>query len=175
MKKPVFCSRISFLVLLYLTAVGCQRVSDQRGAAPASGEAGEQSVHLLVLQGPAGSTLALAPVFIEEQGPFAFALDTGASQSVIDEELAEQLHLPQAGKALEVTGVAATAEASQVRVNNWRVGEVKLRGRTLISLALSEPNRRLKLRGLLGSDVLSQFGSVLVDYSQQRLLLRARP
>jgi hypothetical protein len=40
---------------------------------------------------------------------------------------------------------------------------------------LSEPNRRLKMRGLLGSDVLSRFGAVTVDYDHQRLALRTRP
>jgi len=43
------------------------------------------------------------------EGPFSFALDTGASHSVIDEDLAERLKLPRGGPDIEITGVAATA------------------------------------------------------------------
>jgi predicted aspartyl protease len=114
-------------------------------------------------------------VFIGGHGPFAFALDTGASHSVIDQDLADRLGLPSAGPAVEVTGVAATAEAGQVRVGGWRVGDVLLPGDTVVTIGLSEPNRRLKMRGLLGSDVLSRFGAVTVDYDHQKLLLHARP
>ncbi len=167
--------RLLALALPLLAVGGCQRGADQRTAQPPGTPAEERSIPLLVLEGPGGATLALAPVYIAGHGPYAFALDTGASHSVIDRELAEQLGLPTAGSAVEVTGVAATAEAGQVRVGGWRVGDVQLPGDTVVSLALSEPNHRLKMRGLLGSDVLSRFGAITVDYDRQRLLLRARP
>jgi hypothetical protein len=174
--RHTYCKRIRLLALAIplLPLAGCQRGAEQQPAASPTGGA-EQAVRLVVLQGPGGSTLALAPVFIDGRGPFAFALDTGASYSVIDQELADELNLPSAGPPVEVTGVAATAEAGQVRAGGWRVGVVPLPGDTMVTLDLSEPNRRLKLRGLLGSDVLSRFGAVTVDYAHQRLVLRPRP
>ena len=163
-------TRLFALVTLPLLAlIGCHH----DGNSAATGN--EQSVPLFVLQGPSGSTLALVPVYLNGQGPFAFALDTGASQSVVDEDLADQLKLPKDGPAVEMTGVSATAEATQVRVNAWRVGDVELPGRSMVCLKLSAANRRVKMRGLLGSDVLSRFGAVTVDYNNQRLLLRVHP
>lgn len=158
---------VVFLAVSFSLLVGCHRGEPKVG--PAAG--GAQNVGLYVVQGPDGSTLAFAPVFINGQGPYAFALDTGASHSVIDEDLAEELGLPSAGPDIEITGVAATAEARQVKVGEWRVGGVELPGHRVVALSLSEPNRRMKIRGLLGSDALSRFGAVIVDYRQQRLTL----
>ncbi len=151
---------------------GCRSLMQR--TAPPTALAGEQTVPLLIVQGPDGSNLALAAVYIDGQGPFSFALDTGASHSVIDQALAEQLGLPVAGPAVELSGVAATAEGIPVRLRSWRVGDVELPGRTMVSVNLSAPNQRLHLRGLLGSDVLSRFGTVTVDYHRQRLLLRGQ-
>ena len=76
---------------------------------------------------------------------------------------------------MEMTGVVTTTEAHQVRVGVWRVGDVELPKHKLVALSLSEPDRRQKLRGLLGSDVLRRFGAVRMDYDNQRLTLRTRP
>jgi predicted aspartyl protease len=149
---------------LLVAPIGCQRGARQ--VVTAGG-----IVTLFVQQGPDGSTLAFAPVYINGEGPFAFALDTGASHSVIDEQLAEQLNLPTIGNDIEITGVVGTAEARQVQVGSWRVGQVELPGHRMVAVSLSEPNRRQKIRGLLGSDALSRFGTVTVDYRTQRLLL----
>jgi hypothetical protein len=89
--------RLALLAIALLAAAGCRRGAVEQAGAPPSQAGDGQTVSLLVLQGPGGSTLALVPVFIDGQGPFAFALDTGASHSVIDKDLAEQLGLPAAG------------------------------------------------------------------------------
>jgi hypothetical protein len=81
------------LAIVFAAIPACQRLGKRRTAAPTAGEEGMQSVPLLVLKGTDGATLALAPVYVDDQGPFAFALDTGASHSVIDEDLADQLVL----------------------------------------------------------------------------------
>lgn len=47
----------------------------------------------------AGRTLALVEVFLQRQGPFLFALDTGASSSDVDVDVAARLALPRAGSA----------------------------------------------------------------------------
>lgn len=161
--------RLLVLASALLALAGCQRL-----ATPGTGSE-EPGVPLLVVEGRSGSTLALAPVFINGQGPFAFALDTGASHSVIDQELAEELKLPAAGPNVKVTGVATTAEAEQLQMDSWRVGDVPLPGNTIVSLGMAQTNHGVKLRGLLGSDVLSRFGAITVDYDRQRLFLRARP
>jgi predicted aspartyl protease len=127
---------------------------------------------MVVLQGP-GGTMALVPVYIDGQGPYSFALDTGASHSVIDVRLAEKLGLQEDGPAVEMTGVVAASEAMPVVVSQWRVGDIRLPAHHLAALNLSELDRKTGIHGLLGSDILSRFGVITVDY--QRQLLEFRP
>jgi Aspartyl protease len=159
-------------MVFVLTATGCQRHEEQSHLAPLP--KGELAVRLLVLHGPGGTAMALVPVYINGQGPFTFALDTGASHTLIDREIADRLNLEAVGEPVETTGVSAEAEALPVRVQKWRVGDIKLPPRTLITLRMAEPSRRFKLQGLLGSDILSQFGVVQIDYKGQVLTLRPK-
>lgn len=153
---------------------GCGFVGSLTQPAPESSAVpvGERTVQLLVLQGPEGSALALVPVYIDGQGPFTFALDTGASHSLIDRRLAERLHLSVAGPPVITTGVASRTTSIPVQVAAWSVGQVRLPARTLVMLDLPRAsNEAHQLQGLLGSDVLSLFGTILVDYDGQVLTL----
>jgi len=153
---------------LLLALPGCSRLSTPQPAP------GEHTIKLVVLQGPGSGTLALVPITIAGEGPFNFALDTGASHSVIDRELADSLRLPVAGPATEVAGVGAVSEATPVRVKEWRVGTVELPAGTLMVVDMPKSSRALKMHGLLGSDVLSRFGAIRVDYVNKELTLRPR-
>ena len=73
-----------------------------------------------------GETLALVPVYIHGKGPFAFALDTGASRTVVDRRIAAELGLPAAGPEVPVSGVGGNVAAQPVRVEDWRVDEIEL-------------------------------------------------
>jgi predicted aspartyl protease len=154
------------LVLLSLTSCG-QVLS----GLPLASNPQPRTVPLQVVEGPEGSVLALAPVFINGQGPFPFALDTGASVSLIDRELAGQLGLPIAGTPREVTGITGAEEAELVRVDQWQVGEVGLPAAMGVTVNLPEPSRGVGLQGLLGSDILSEFGVITVDYRRGILIL----
>jgi len=143
-------------------AAGCQRGPEV--------PPGAQAIEMVVLKGRGGETLALVPVFIEGKGPFAFALDTGASRTVVDRRVAEELGLPPAGGAAEVKGVGGRAVAVPVRVGGWRVGGIELPAGTIDALDLAADGRQDGLRGLLGSDILSRFQTVLVDYKRERLV-----
>ena len=147
-------------------------VTPQPTLSPVPGQV--QEVPLEVVEGPQGAVLALVPILIQGQGPFAFALDTGASQSIVDEQVADQLNLPVVGKAGKVTSVTGAEQADLVRVSDWRVGDVTLPQTNVISLSLPEPSRGVGLAGLLGSDILSRFGSITVDYDRQVLVLHAK-
>lgn len=137
-------------------------------------EAGDDlEIPLQIVEGPEDSVLALVPVLIEGKGPFSFALDTGASNSVIDEAIAEELDLEQVGEARGVTGVAGDAEAVTVQIDDWRTDGVDLGARPVIVIDLAGPGDSAGIEGLLGSDVLSAFGAVTVDYDAG--LLRLRP
>lgn len=112
---------------------------------------------------------AFADVFIDGKGPYNFIVDTGASNSVVDWPLVEKLRIKTIGKPLSVTGITCRGAAARIRMSDWRVGGVEL-PRTEIR-AIDMPADGVD--GLLGSDVLSTFGSITVDYDGERLLLRA--
>jgi hypothetical protein len=127
-----------------------------------------------VAEGPRGNTLLLVPIFIDGEGPFAFALDTGASLSLIDLGLAEDLGLPILGETEQpVAGVVAETRAQRVEIEDWRLEDVDLPSGTYLSLELTEDDEE-GLLGLLGSDVLREFGIVTLDYDRGALHLGDR-
>jgi predicted aspartyl protease len=118
--------------------------------------------------------LALVPVTIDGKGPFTFALDTGASQSLIDSAVAKRLQVPKKGSAGKIAGVNSVKKAALVRVKSWRVGQVKLPPTTIVSTNLPFGNAYAGIQGLLGSDMLSRFDVVTIDYGKQQLRLHPR-
>lgn len=149
--------------------------TEPSGTAPdVSAEEGTIRAPLQVLQAPDGSTLALVPVSINGKGPFPFALDTGASKSLVDAQLADQLSLPVVGSAGQVTGVAGAANANLVHIDNWQLGDITLKPSDAIKLSVSNPGGGPGIMGLLGSDILSTYGAIQVDYVNQILILRPR-
>jgi hypothetical protein len=146
---------------------------------------GEQTVHLVVLakKGAERAAFALVPVYIDGKGPFPFAVDTGASSSLLGQQLARQLKLPRSGAAKPVSGVTGSGEAFAVRVDNWRVGGVQLPPSLIDALEQQggeeeehvTPERGISgakgPMGLLGSDVLSRYGKIAIDYDRGLLVL----
>jgi predicted aspartyl protease len=118
--------------------------------------------------------LALVPVTINGKGPFTFALDTGASQSLMDSAVARRLQVPRKGSAGNIAGVNSVKKASLVKVSSWRVGQVKLPPTTIVTMNLPFGNAFAGIQGLLGSDVLSSFDVVTIDYGKQQLRLHPR-
>jgi predicted aspartyl protease len=133
------------------------------------------SVPLRVMRA-GGSVIVMVAVTLQGQGPYDFVLDTGASRSVVDQQLADDLGLQQVAAVPQVTGVTGPAQATVVRVADWSVGDVTLPSGVVaaIDLQLTDSNAAQqllgrRLYGLLGSDVLSSFGVVSIDYDQQTL------
>ena len=125
---------------------------------------------------PTRQTLALVPVFIGGHGPFPFALDTGASRSLIAAFLAARLHLPGRGSAGTLQGVTGAASARNFAVKSWRAGNVKLPPSMIAAIgsAVAQTGATGTLRGpmgLLGSDVLSRYGKIAIDYDRGLLVL----
>jgi predicted aspartyl protease len=130
-------------------------------------------VDLRVVSG-SGGTFAFANVFINGKGPFAFTVDTGASRSVLDWEVVKRVGIDVIGEPVEITGITCRGEAGRIRVRGWRVGDVRLPRAQIQTVDMPEPPDGTAIDGLLGSDILSRFGAVTVDYTAERLLLRER-
>jgi predicted aspartyl protease len=164
------------LPLVLLLACGGQNGNgnlDIQTGAESSGD--QQSIPIAVAEQPGGSVIVTIEVAIEGQGPYAFILDTGASLSAIDRTLAQELNLPESGLTGSATGLIAETRASLVRVERWRLDGIDLSPGRLVVLDLQQQGAPVTYRGLLGSDVLSRYGSVTIDYEQSRLILRDGP
>ncbi|TCS15888.1 retroviral-like aspartic protease family protein [Caulobacter sp. BK020] len=95
-------------------------------------------------------------VFLNDQGPFSFLVDTGANASVISSALASQLSLP-AGKEVNLHGIAGVQVVGTVTIDRVRVGRRERRDLVLSVL----PDRHLSAPGILGMDWLGSQGLTL--------------
>jgi predicted aspartyl protease len=130
------------------------------------------SIPLEVSEGPLDGSLLFVPVTIDGQGPFSFVLDTGASNTTIDAALADELELPETGVEGDVTGVTGDTIGTAVEVESWQLGDVELDASVIVAVDLGGNGEEgIGVDGLLGSDVLSGFGIVTVDYDEGILLV----
>jgi hypothetical protein len=144
----------------------------------ADNDATQDSVGLDIIEGPGGSVVVFVPVYIQGEGPFDFVLDTGASRSVIDEAVSAQFDFPEVEDAGDVTGVGGTAMVNLIEVQEWRMGEhITLPESRVTTFPLFEDREAAEIegqlgrefQGLLGSDILSHFGTVTIDFDEGRL------
>jgi predicted aspartyl protease len=179
------CRLVPLLLLSLLVAVGCSgekaaQATTQRATttppatttqvATTTEADGQRSVRLRVLSGP-GGVFAFLRVYIGGKGPFAFTVDTGASHSVVDLDVVRRLGLTTIGDPVEVTGITCRGEAGRLRMARWRAGMVRLPAGEIQTIDMPDPGGGIEIDGLLGSDVLSTFGAITVDYEGERLFL----
>ncbi len=104
-------------------------------------------------------------VMIDGHGPYWFALDTGASTSAVSRSLAERLHLKDTGASAEFQTASGSTESELMIVRSWGVATLPLQR----SAVISELDDGGGTDGLLGSDQLSRFGTVSIDYTDETL------
>ncbi len=118
-----------------------------------------------------GGVNILIAIVIDGQGPFTFVVDTGAESSLIDTTTAANLHLQRAGRAHEIGGIGGSEQAIPVAINRWAMGpqsQVRLPPSTVDSASVQDLSGSNTV-GLLGSDVLSQFGNITINYDLKML------
>jgi hypothetical protein len=176
---PVLC------LLLAAAVAACSGDNETRRAAPTEPATTVEStstteasprpprgIRLRVVSGP-GGVFAFLKVYIGGKGPFAFTVDTGASHSVVDYDVVRKLGLATIGRPVTVTGITCRGEAGRLRMAKWRAGGIRLPAAEIQTIDMPEPGGGIEIDGLLGSDVLSTFGAITVDYRKERLLLAA--
>jgi predicted aspartyl protease len=172
-------------LLLALATAGCSGDKADRNVAPTEAvtrteavtqteptptTAVEASIKLRVVSGP-GGVFAFLKVYIRGKGPFAFTVDTGASHSVVDYDVVRKLRLKTIGDPVTVTGITCRGTAGRLRLSRWRAGAFALPAAEIQTIDMPEPGGGIEIDGLLGSDILSMFGSITVDYRSERLVL----
>ncbi len=143
------------------TTAGC--------ATAASASAGVQVP--MTVSTVAGQVAETVNVCIDGQGPFPFVLDSGAGQSSIDARLAGRLHLPVTGPPTAFDGVGCSGRSKPVGVTSWSLEGVSLTAQELSAGRMPQLGGRGEPMGLLGSDVLSRFGAVRLDFARGLLVL----
>ena len=155
-------------------AIDYQAAMLRLGASAANvsgGGVSRTSIH--VVHGKAG-VLAVAPVRVQGRGPFAFIVDSGAESSVVDSAVAKRLQLRVLSSGRHATGVACQVKTSTVKVTGWKVGSTGLPGHRLTEITLPRQTHSHGVQGLLGSGTLKSFGTIAINYAQQRLVLAPR-
>jgi uncharacterized protein YceK len=112
-------------------------------------------------------------VHINGKGPFQFILDTGAGGTVVDQELARELGLPDKGRTLAGRpGASAPVPAMVTRIDQLELGQAQVSGLFAVSLDLSTVLSGSQApRGVLSA---ASFPGLLItfDYPEKRVELR---
>jgi hypothetical protein len=120
----------------------------------------------------ASGTSVQTPVTFGRSGPFPFDVATGAPTSAVAGLVATQLGLAKTGKSEPVNSFGCPRAATVVRSGPWAIGSVALPSRPITAaVAASAPSNS---QGLLGSDALSAYGWVVLDYRTGSLFLGGR-
>jgi predicted aspartyl protease len=133
---------------------------NSRGQSPPTGF----SAPILVAR-QGGQALAVANVKIGGHA-YPFIVDSGASVTTIDPRIAIRAHLRRAGRPRTLSGVGCTSQATPMAIKKWSLAGHALPKTVAVTTKLGS-----KVGGLLGSDVLSKFGKVTVDYRGKQLML----
>jgi predicted aspartyl protease len=117
--------------------------------------------------------LIFTSVMINGKGPFEFAIDTGATQTVISEKLASTLGLqPITSTVVFGIGGVGKVETKIYRMDELTAGDVKVKNTPVGTF--NDPLISQFADGILGTSIFSDF-IVTVDYPANQLLLTRKP
>ncbi len=114
----------------------------------------------------------LISAWVAGQGPFTFAVDTGAGSLLITPELAARTRLSSRGRTVEIGGLSrsGTVSAQQVTIRDLALGEPNNLLATRQHRVLIVPNLPEGIDGILDpTEAYSPFGYV-IDMPNRRLL-----
>lgn len=107
------------------------------------------------------------PVWINDQGPFRFLVDSGADRSVVGARMASQLGLPS-GPGVRLHDVAGDRDAATVRLGSLRVGGSRVAD--LVVPVLNE--RHMGAQGIIGIDALAEH-RLMLDFERREVTVQA--
>jgi predicted aspartyl protease len=116
--------------------------------------------------------LILIPTLVNGEGPYQFALDTGASTTVVSPELAQNQGLKSISVP-EMTGAGGKVQAAVGTVESLAVGGAKLEKLYVMVadfLSMLSQVTATKLDGIIGYNFLKEF-RVTIDYPNEMLRL----
>jgi gag-polyprotein putative aspartyl protease/Aspartyl protease len=108
-----------------------------------------------------------------EGHPYYFVVDSGAAATIVDARIAGRLGLRDDGSPREFAAFGCRVASQPVAIPNWRLGQLHMPAGTMFmqTLRIAHALPGIRIAGLLGSDVLSRFGTVTIDYTHRQLIL----
>jgi predicted aspartyl protease len=113
-------------------------------------------------------SLVVVPVFLNGRGPYRFLLDTGATNTILSNRVADQLNIP-IGKTQTLLTVGGTAMATKRIIDVIRFGNTQIMQLPIIAADL-KLMRALHIDGIIGGDCLKQF-RISIDYAHQLITI----
>lgn len=120
----------------------------------------------------AEQSMIVVPVMINGAGPFDFQLDTGCTSSIVDQRLADELHLTATGRAI-LQAAQGEAVTTVAQTDSVKMGDASVTGLDVLVVERLV-NLRLKVRGVLGEDFLRHF-DVYIDNRHHVIQLETGP
>ena len=148
---------------------GCDTGEPARVVTPADPSEGTVAIEWA---GPNQAAMVV-PVYVNGAGPYSFVLDTGATLTCVDVELAEELSLPDVRGRIGVgAGVGSAGQMRIVSIDSLRVGEARTEETIGCALDLSSAEQiGIEFDGLLGLNFLREF-RVELDFDRDEVRLR---
>jgi predicted aspartyl protease len=121
--------------------------------------------------GDPAKPLILVPTSINGKGPYDFALDTGASMTILSGELVQSLGVSR-GVSRTGVGAGGSVEVSLASVDSLAIGrvEVKRLQVAVMDLDILSQAVGVRLMGIIGYNFLRSF-RVTIDYPKKLLRL----
>lgn len=153
---------------LAISSAGCTAGGLGPPAEPAQTTPGEIAFELA---GPGGAVIVV-PVRINGQGPYDFVVDTGATFTCVDQELAEALSLPeQPGSVAFGAGIGGSGSVKIVEIDALEVGTARAEDTMAAVIDLSTIKQSgIEVRGLIGLNFLKAY-RVTFDFERNVLKL----
>lgn len=125
------------------------------------------------LAGPGGAALVV-PVAVNDEGPFPFVLDTGATLTCVDQALADELKLQDAVGAVGYGGgIRGMSAMRLVSIESVAFGSARVTELNGCVVDLQPMQKAgLDIRGLLGLNFLKAY-RVTIDFEKQ--IVRLEP
>ena len=108
-------------------------------------------------------------VCIDGHGPYPFVVSSGEGVSIVSPRLARTLRLHPIPALVPVLGVTCVATSREVLLQKWSMGGLGLASQGVVVARVPSESLRPWPMGVIGSDVLSRFQAVRVDYRSRRL------
>lgn len=158
--------RAILLSILLAVAHGCAIPVTREVGAPAEASPGTVQFKMA---GPNDAAI-IVQVKVNGQGPYDFVLDTGATFTCLDNELAEQLNLPEWKGSFGTVVVGPGGGMKLLKIETLEVGDAKASGLTACSIDLDRMAPGLGIKGLVGLNFLKPY-RVTIDFAKKSLRL----